>query len=214
MAKEPTDRVLTNWHTSIQQSGVARIKLRTLLGYFGLKKRGSNTNARIEAWLNQQQIYSRGLNTPSLDDSVRLTWDRIVSIGDIVAREKDLQDRFESDIMRKLKLKNPEMEYPPLGTRDRIDFLCRDNKGRSVVVELKREAGEKRAVEQVLRYLGHLEKETGHKDPWGILITGCADPDTRRALEGLKNDSPIEWWIYGIVEGEIKLKRIMRRSTP
>ena len=214
MAKEPTDRVLTNWHTTIQQSGVARVKLRTLLGHFGLKKRGSTTTARIEAWLNQQQIYSRGLDSSSLDASVRLTRERIISIGELVEREKDLQDRFQSDIMPKLKLKNPKMEYPPSGTRDRIDFLCRDAKGRSVAVELKKETGEKRAVEQVLKYLGHLEKEPGHKDPWGVLITGCADPDTRKALEGLKNASRIEWWIYGIVEGEMQMKRIMRRSAP
>lgn len=216
MKKVPSERTLLAWRASIDKQGVARIKLRTLLKQFGLLKRGTNTEIQVEDWLVQHHLFPRGFGEKGLDGSVQLTSQPIETIGALYTLEKDLEKRFPNELAGKLKLKDPQGEYSPRGTRDRMDFLCLDHEGRAVVVELKCDAGDKRAVEQVLRYIGQLKHEGGHKAPRGVLITGCADPDTRRALEGLDQDSHIDWWIYGLVGGEskLKLKQIKYRKVP
>lgn len=208
MRKIPSALTLQTWHAVIANGGRTRVKARTLLAQFGYSRRGKTATAAIERWLRERGIYLQDLPVVGIDESVTLTHDKVDRIGELVELEKDLEARFIDDVMPLLGLTRPEKEYSPKGTRDRLDFLCKDEAGRSVVVELKKGSGDKRAVEQVMRYIGQLKREGTHKNPRGILITGYADSETRRALEGREQDSHIEWYIYGLVGGRLKITKV------
>ena len=107
-------------------------------------------------------------------------------------------DRFVADIMPQLGLKNPKARYRPHGSRDELDFLCHDVDGRAVVVEMKKEDGERKAVEQVLRYIRLIRDLAEWKEPRGLVLTGHADLHTRRALEELEPHYQIDWFVYGL----------------
>ena len=207
MTRVPTDAQLQNWQETICERGLAVIKLRVLLKHFGQKRRGPQTVLRIERWLAAHEIYPSDLEDAGPDDYVQLRKIRGYRIGKLFDREEELQDRFVKELMPRLGLKSPKKERPTKGTRDKMDFLCLDRSGCSVVVELKRDAGKNQAVEQVLRYIGHLRLEGGHKDPRGILITGSRDPGIERALQGQDIDSHIHWYLYGLKDGKIIYKR-------
>lgn len=208
MPKTPTPLALQKWHAAIENGGRAKVKARSLLAQFGYSRRGSMATQRIEAWLREQGIYVQDLPIVGIDEAVTLTHEKIERIGELEEKEKHLEARFVAEIMPRLGLTAPKGEYSPKGTRDRLDFLCRDKEGRSVVVELKVGSGDKRAVEQVMRYIGQLKREGTHESPRGILITGYADAETRRALEGREKDAHIEWYIYGVVDGRVKISRV------
>lgn len=207
MARFPTERQLRLWRAAIQERGIAILKLRILLKGFGQKRRGPLTISRIREWLEANGIFPSNLDSPDLNSIIQLRGVPGYRIGDLVDREEELQSRFEEELMGGLGLKKPRHQHRSRGTWDKMDFLCIDRLGRSVVVELKRDTGKRQAVEQVLRYIGHLKHEGGHKDPWGILITGSKDPDIQRALQGLGNNAQIIWYLYGVVEGRLVLNR-------
>jgi len=200
MRKTPTEKQLTAWYSEIEQSGCKRLKLRSLLRCFGFKRRGTAVVEQVPRWLAglDPPIYVHGINGSSLDDRAILAMQNMREIGDRASNEAELTKRFKSAIMPKLKLRDPQPQYCPTGTRDKLDFLCKDARGRAVVVELKYDDGQKRGVEQLLRYIGQLKAMGGHKEPRGILITGYADPWTRQALAGQDRDRHIRWFLYGI----------------
>jgi hypothetical protein len=208
MNRVPTQRVLDGWRETIAVCGCARLKLRTLIRNFGFERRGKRMVLEVEQWLEQHGIYVMDLAIADLDEPVILTAEHVLKVGELVEYERDIEARFEHEMMAHLGLSNPQKEYRPRGTRDRIDVLCRDADGRSVAVELKRGAGQKRAVEQLLRYIGQLKFAGGHHDPRGILITGYADADTRRALQGRDRDEHIRWFVYGLVSDEVHLEEV------
>jgi Endonuclease NucS len=215
MSRVPTERQVRVWREAIFERGSAMVKLRVLLSAFGQKRRGSQTITRIQSWLSENGLFPTNIEDAGLDNTVHLRSEKDYRIGELVAYEIQLQKLFLKKIMHGLGLRDPKEHYKPRGTRDKFDFLCRDRRGRSVVVELKRNTGEKRAVEQVLKYIGHLRIEGGHKDPRGILITGSKDRDTLRALQGRDKDAHIDWYLYGFVEGKLTLKlcRVPRVSN-
>jgi len=215
MKRTPSEQQLANWHAAIKKSGSARLKIRSLLRHFGCKRRGSVVQTGIPEWLTTQSppIYVRGLDAANIDSRVTLALHPMKEIGKRAPDERWLCDRFERSIMKKLKLHDARPQYCPDNTRDKIDFLCKDREGRAVAVEVKYDDGQKRGVEQVLRYIGYLISMGGHKKPRGLLLTGYADPATRQALIGLDPRGEVRWYIYGIdsrkrieVE-EIKVKR-------
>lgn len=197
----PNARQLINWQNEIKRNGTKRILARQLFGSFGIERRGTQSNARVIAWLEEQipPIYTTKLELlKSLDEPVFLTPGKLMRIGHFAESEKSLMDRFEAEIMPHLKLRKPIRNYRPVGCRDALDFLCEDEQGRSVVVELKKKDGERRVVEQVLRYIRHIRSDPGCRDPRGLIITGYEDPHTRRALEELEPSYHIDWFIYGL----------------
>lgn len=208
MQRVPTERVISEWKAAMHKSGRKSISVRALIKHFGLERRSAASSTKIEAWLRENGFYVGDLMSPDLDASVELTPEPVRRIGELCASERELEAMFETQIMPKLGLELVKREYSPNGTRDRLDFLCRDKDGRSVAVELKVETGDRRAVEQLLRYIGFLKAEGGHKHPRGVLITGREDVLTRRALEGREKDNHIRWWIYGVVNGKIALEEI------
>lgn len=200
LSKTPGDKVLGDWKNSIKENGVKKIKRSQLLAAFGYMKRTDIAVAAIITWLEARDIflYKEGLREGNLDEYLTLIPYKQTQIGKLFERESDLCEHFEDKVMPKLGLHTPQQGYSPKHTQDRFDFLCQDYEGRHVVVELKRADGEKHAVEQVMRYLGHLHHAGGHQAPWGILITGYADPYTRRALLGRDRDTHIRWYLYGL----------------
>jgi hypothetical protein len=197
----PRPKQIDTWNDEIMRNGTKRISARFLLRAFGIQRRSEQSNLRVISWLNAQipPIYTNDLDfLKSLDDTVFLTHVKLNRIGHFAESEKSLMDRFESEIMPQLKLLNPHRDFRPTGSRDALDFLCEDLQGNAVVVELKKKDGEKRVVEQVLRYIRQIRSDLQYKNPRGVIITGCEDLHTRRALEELEPSYHIDWFIYGI----------------
>lgn len=118
-------------------------------------------------------------------------------------------DRFEAEIMPLLGLQEPQRDHRPRGCRDILDYLCKDAQGRHVVVEMKKEDGERHVVEQVLRYIRLVRQDPASKDPRGLILTGYADLHTRRALEELEPQYHIDWFVYGMDDNDaIRVKQI------
>ena len=210
--REPTQKLLSAWHVEIERSGTKRIAARRLLGAFGLERRGIAATARIRAWLQHQDppVFPNGLEfVRSLDDLISLSHVEVTQIGHPVTEERILMERFEADIMPHLGLEAPVPKFRPPGSRDQLDFLCRDGYGAAVVVEMKKGDGERRVVEQVLRYIRLVRGVPGCDNPRGVVITGQADLHTRRALEELEPQYHIEWYVYGVDnQGEILVKHV------
>lgn len=212
MGAGPRQQLVAEWTESIRKSGVKRIKARALLKAFGAERRGPVVVERIQKWCAAQQprIYADGLPfLRTLDDQVELACKPITQIGWLVEEERALYERFEVEIMPRLgRLRLVEGNHRPVGTRERLDFLCEESDGTRVVVELKRDEGEGRGVQQVVGYIRALRADPRHQraNIRGILVTGRADLNTRKVLEELEPDYHIDWWIYGLDKsGRIKL---------
>lgn len=210
MRKEPTEKTLKAWRKIIRENGIKQMKARELLKHFGVKRRGPRVQELVDRWSKSQTspIHVSGLAwVRSLDEFVDLSPEPMTQIGFLVAHEKELKEPPHVEIlMRALgRLTVIEREFRPKGARDRLDFLCKDREGQIVVVELKKDDGEKHGVEQVLRYMQYVRKDQRYHgcNPRGVLVTGRADASTRRALEELEQrhpEFPIEWWLYGLTE--------------
>ena len=206
--KEPNQRQLSLWQDEIRRNGTKRIMARHLLRAFGIERRSLAAIERVTKWLESQSpaiyapelLYARALN-----QTLSLSFDKTLRIGFLADSERILMERFEADIMPKIKLRNPRMNFRPDGTRDELDFLCDDKNGRSVVVEIKKDGGDKRVVEQVLRYIQHIRSMPDCVEPRGIIITGQEDQHTRKALMELSPSYRIDWFIYGI-DGENNIR--------
>ncbi len=205
MPREPSQKTVESWNTEIAKSGIKRLKARVLLKAFGAERRGSAILERMRSWSQTNGLHLNGLDyATSLDDVVSLSRQPIRRIGRLVELESELTTRFEGEMAPKLGLDVIRKEYSPPETQDRFDFLCRDTVGRHVIVEIKRGDGERRAVEQVLRYIRVFRGDPSHKpqDPRGLIITGEADLATRRALQELEPGCKIDWWLYGLREDD------------
>lgn len=220
-SKLPSTTMINTWHDSITQNGVSTIKVRRLLGYFGLKARGPDLSAahRVAAWLEEMHgIYHEGLTDPdtSLDDSARLYDYPVARLGRGAEAETAFCKKYGAEIARRLNCTLITVEECPPGTKDRIDLLCRDQDGTTVIVEVKLNEG-RGAVEQILRYVGSIYYaiKKGHRRHYtskvrGVLITGIEDPGTRRVFESKMIHPPIEWWRYGLGEDdELLMERIV-----
>lgn len=210
MAREPSSKTIESWNSEISKSGVKRLKARVLLKAFGAERRGSAILERMQAWSRSNGLHLNGLEyATSLDDVLTVSRQPIRRIGRLVELESELTRRFAAEMAPTLGVEVIEREYSPPETLDRFDFLCRDTAGRHVIVEIKRGDGERRAVEQVLRYIRVFRSDPNHKpqDPRGLIITGEADLATRRALQELEPGYKIDWWLYGVrADGTLALE--------
>lgn len=215
--RQPTETQLRTWQDEIHKSGTRRITARILLKAFGIRRRTDPSTNRVIDWLRNQvpTIYVSGLDRVRLlDEPTFLSHIELTQIGRLVDKESVLMERFVAEIMPHLRLRNPQPKYRPTGSRDELDYLCEDTQGRSVVVEMKKEDGERHVVEQVLRYVQLIRQSPACKDPRGLILTGYADLHTRHALEELAPQYHIDWFIYGIGEqGVIRVKQIHVRHA-
>src|SRR5690606_33045056 len=155
---------------------------RSLLKLFGAQRRGEAMRRRIDDYLANVTDHE-GILRPlfvdwttglSLDKPVRLTREKTHRIGELwEGNEVELRKKYRDQIASLLDLTAIVAAYSPRGTRDRLDFLASDRKtGGHVVVELKVECGQKRAVEQIERYVDFIRKEKQSDEVRGVLITG------------------------------------------
>lgn len=64
-----------------------------------------------------------------------------------------------------------------------VDLICRDAKGRTAVIEVKRVKAVAAAVEQLTRYMDEVEKNPSHSPARGILIAPELAPQARVLME-------------------------------
>ena len=64
-----------------------------------------------------------------------------------------------------------------------VDFLCRDTEGRIVLVEVKRVKAVVAAVEQVVRYREHIEKDAAYAGARAIVLAPEFAPQARKLAE-------------------------------
>jgi len=69
----------------------------------------------------------------------------------------------------------------------RIDLLCRDVAGKSVVIELKKSQGTDRVVGQIQRYMGYLMEKEGPDNVRGIIVVQTKDPRLSYAVSAARN---------------------------
>lgn len=211
--REPTTRQLQSWQAEILQNGTKRITARLLLHAFGAQRRGPLVTATVTKWLGEQSppVYATGLQyVQNLDEPVHLSRVELTHIGRLADTEKSLVSRFETDIMPQMNLRSPQPNFRPPASRDVLDFLCVDRRGRAVVVEIKKEDGERRVVEQVVRYIRLVRQIPACVDPRGAIVTGYADLHTRRVLEELEPQYHIDWFVYGIDDNNtVHVRRVL-----
>jgi len=116
--------------------------------------------------------------------------DRVLGVGeyaDLRFKEKMLEDFLEMnlEILEKgLKLKR--RQYPTLVGP--IDILALDSNKRYVVIELKKGKTSDKAVGQLLRYIGYIEKELARgKIVRGMIVSEAADKKLEYAFRASKN---------------------------
>jgi RecB family endonuclease NucS len=69
----------------------------------------------------------------------------------------------------------------------RIDLLCKDVAGKSVVIELKKSQGTDRVVGQILRYMGYLIEKEGSDNVRGIIVVQTKDQRLTYAVNAARN---------------------------
>jgi len=234
--KQPSAKQVKQWTEGIKKNGGVTIKLRRLLDAFGYARRGSNTMDQIGAALRKQALHlDAAVQVKSLDDVVTLRGNAVERIGDIYrdakgrrGPERQFKVEYGDTLLKKLKVKplrDSEQrivgkEYSPFGTRDAVDYLCTNNDERLVVVEIKIDDGEKRGVEQLLRYLDLVYNDANLEPyrktyPRAILVTGQGDLATRSALRTLDPLGLIDWYVYGLEGNVLRTKKLdVERSVP
>lgn len=211
------DSAISLIKASIRSSGYKVISVRNLLFLFGYQKRSADNIKQMTARLEEHHLTIH----PKLDltlkhsEALRIYSFPVVQLGDLFSspalpatnlpkplkqqRERELEEYIKQhEHFRQLGLSNAKRQHSPIHTRDRFDFLCEDEQGNLVVLELKHRGGGKSAVEQVLRYIGMLKQEFPTKTARGILITGIRDMDTAKALHGMmpEQQKQIDWYLY------------------
>lgn len=131
--------------------------------------------------------------------------------------EQHFMDNYLTKLLKLLKLEPAVLkgggdreqsarEFSPKGTRDKLDVICVEPKtGDLVALEFKVHGGDRRGVEQLLRYTRQLA-DTKAKDPRlsnyknakirGVLVTGVADQATREAVSTLDPYEIVHWHTY------------------
>ena len=145
--------------------------------------------------------------------------------------EKQFREKYFRELLAKIGLKRARLdgkekravEFSPDGTRDTLDVLCEDKKtGELVAVEFKVRDGERRGVEQLLRYTQQLASTKGtdpslkhYKDAKirAVLVTGIADQATSYAIATLDPYRLITWHVYSMNREGTKLESVTRRTV-
>lgn len=210
--------ILEGFKASIDKKGFKTLQVRTLMSQFSYKKRSRSNVEYIQKTLLQNGYYlspKLTLKIPMLNDTIRISRSEELILGDLFESEAQLQSYIElNQKYQDLRITNIKREYSPKQTADRFDLCGEDDKGNRVVIELKHKDGAKSAVEQVLRYIGHLKRETDSDKVRGILVTGVRGFETASAIKGMHaaQKKEFEWYLYAYCKEKDTLK--FERITP
>jgi len=221
--KMKLDKAIKKWRTGIKKRGVITLKLRSAIQGAGYEKRGAKNFNLIKEYISRKGLYltaalnkCKRLEETRLDDFIHIYPYPAGPKGGLFEKEDDLQAAFKKGYPHlKLGLTGTiREEYKPSGSTKRLDILCEGRDGREVVVELKNSDGERRAVEQLLAYIGDIKREKATAEVRGILITGTVDPDTLHAIFGLDKENLITWFQYWKTEkGSLKFEEITKATV-
>ncbi len=145
--------------------------------------------------------------------------------------EGEFKARYLAALLKELGLKKARLigkgvsavEFSPRGTRDKLDVVCEDRVSHDLVaLEFKVRDGDRRGVEQLLRYAKQLSV-TKANDPRldhykdakvrGVLVTGIADQPTREAIATLDPYELVHWYTYSMKRSPIRLDSVKARHT-
>jgi RecB family endonuclease NucS len=137
-------------------------------------------------------------------NSLELTDDKQISV---YGSEKDLSNLLLQDLNLIEKGLTP-LKQESASSKGRMDILARDNKGRLVVIELKRRRAEFSAVTQLKRYVEEMEKRKNEKVR-GVL---CAPGISKNALNMLEKMGLEFSNLSYEIEKEVKIKGLEKKQ--
>lgn len=105
--------------------------------------------------------------------------------------------------------KEQEIHYGGSANPGRIDITCKDKHGATVVIELKRGKAGRRAVGQILGYMGVLMRD--NKSVRGILVAKEFSPQGRAAASTVPALQLIE---SQIIEAHRSRRRLQEKEKP
>ncbi len=198
---EKHQKAIEEIKASILLQDLRSTEVRHLLRLFGYKRRGSKNIELINYYFEQNDLYSYPPLTEftSTTSRIKIYNFPVVAKGDLFEDELKLQNFIDkNNSLEQLGLINPQREHSPNSTTHRMDFFAKDLEGNSVVIEVKKECGQNRAVQQVLRYASIAKRAYPNTKVRKILITRKQDLNTAKAIHGMTEteQQDFEWYLY------------------
>jgi hypothetical protein len=251
MLVTPSASTIKSWQDSLAKNGSRSITIEKLIGYYNVGRRGTRVVEQILTHLKELEppIYAPELadTTLPLAKVIKLcrldpgpggktyaTALRHERRGDEdknssrAAEQKFKKDHLDELLdhlgLREARLLNASArEFSPHGTRDRLDVLCEGENGDLVALEIKLQDGERRGVEQLLRYTQQLANSKSD-DPRleryrtaavrTILVTGVRDQATFEAIATLDPYEIVDWYRYAMDKTSRVLEGVEKCEVP
>ena len=199
--REKHQKAIEEIKASILLQDLRSTEVRHLLRLFGYKRKGSKNIDLINHYFEQNDLYSYPPLTEYISTTSRIQIYNfpVVAKGDLFPDELELQKFIDrNNSLKQLGLINPQREHSPNSTTHRMDFFARDLEGNSVVIEVKKECGQNRAVQQVLRYASIAKRAYPNTKVRKVLITRKQDLNTAKAIHGMTEteQQDFEWYLY------------------
>lgn len=211
ISPEKEMQTLEQLKQDIISNGYRSMKVSALFRLFNYQKRSSTNVDKVLGRLEKDGLFISkvALGKAKWDERIRIYKFPVVQSKDIFKDENTFETAFaENQWYKKLNLQintdpqspgqRSDRQFSPDGTKDRLDFRAIDNYGNNVVLELKNKGGEKRLIEQVLRYRTDLMHHFKTDKVNCIIITGERCLHTAKAFRALPSHEKkvITWYVY------------------
>ena len=211
ISAEKEVQTLEQLKQSIKSNGYYSIKKSSLFNLFNCHNtRATNVDKVINRLEAEGLFVSRlGMQELKWKDRVRIYKFPVDQLGHTFEDEEVFESAFADNEWYKLldlqinckpalPGQKSDRQFSPDGTKDRLDFRALDKDGNNVVVELKNKGGDKRIIEQVLRYRTDLMHHFNTRNVSCIIITGERCLHTAKAFRALPPNEQrvITWYLY------------------
>jgi len=195
----------------IISNGYYSMKISSLFGLFNYQKRSSVNIDKVLNRLEDAGLFAakRVVVDRAWGERIKIYNFPVDQLGHLFKSENEMEKAFaenqwyrQLDLMIKTKPEKPgersDQQFSPNGTRDRLDFRALDKNGHNVVLELKNKGGDKRLIEQALRYRTDLMHHFKTDQVSCIIITGERCLHTAKAFKALPahEKKVITWYLY------------------
>lgn len=206
-AAEREKRMVQRAVKIIGRNGFYSTTLKGLLGWKGSKnpRIGPKNREEVHEILSAHGLYCYPL-PDSLDnakDRLRIYEFPVEQLGpSLFDKEKHLEEFVEKNQSYTQLGLTPVPRAVFQESLDRSnkipDLVGRGREGEYVVVEFKREAGDRGAVHQVFEYMGYLKVKYPGAKVRGILVTGVRDYETAAVIYGMGQETTksFQWYVY------------------